>query len=167
MTKKLFTKPELTPQLVYISCCLIGVVICYVLYRQIPSYPFYWAIVSVVLALSPDNSTRQAFNRIKANVLGCAVGICLYPLHLPELLILCAGVLAIVVTGLVFKIADTLRSALAAFIIITVQVETGKHWYIALERVVCVVAGCLVALALTALFNYLLINPHRKSNSPA
>jgi len=162
MLTKLLTKPELKPQLTYLLCCVCGVIICYVLYKGIPNYPFYWAIVSVVLALSPDNSTRQAFNRIKANVLGCAIGICFYPLHLPELLILCAGVAAIVIIGLVFKIADTLRSALAAFIIVTVQVETGKYWYIMLERVVCVVAGCAVALALTLLFNLIITKSNKK-----
>ena len=162
MTRKLFIRKALTPDVVYLLSCLTGVVICYVLYKRIPAYPFYWAIISVVLALSPENSTRLGFNRIKANVLGCAIGICLYPLHLPDLLILCSGVLIIIVIALFFKLADTLRSALAAFIIVTVRVETEKHWYVALERVMCVVAGCLVALALTALFNYLLNKANRK-----
>jgi uncharacterized membrane protein YgaE (UPF0421/DUF939 family) len=127
MAKQAFTRKELKPHVLYMLCCLIGVLICYALYKAFPGYPFYWAIVSVVLALTPDNSTRQAFNRIKANVLGCAAGVLLYPLHFPELLILCIGVALIIIAGFVFNITDTLRSALAAFIIVTIQVEKVKH----------------------------------------
>jgi len=105
---------------VYLIKCLIGVIICYLLYKYIPQYPFYWAIVSVVVALSPDDSNQQAYDRMKANVLGCT---------------------------------HTLRSALAALVIVTIQEELEKHWYLALERVICVVAGCLVALMVTMLCN--------------
>jgi uncharacterized membrane protein YgaE (UPF0421/DUF939 family) len=148
-----FLKKEFKPNLIYIVKCLIGVIICYVLYVLFPQYPFYWAIVSVVLALSEDNSNKQAYNRIKANVLGCAVGLCLYPLQWPNLLILCLGVALTIYTGIALNIKDTLRSALAAFIIVTIQVDQGKHWFIALERVMCVVVGCMVALLITLLFN--------------
>jgi uncharacterized membrane protein YgaE (UPF0421/DUF939 family) len=141
--------------MIYLASCLAGVLICYGLYASFPSYPFYWAVVSVVLALSPDNNTKQAFSRIKANILGCTIGICLFPLHLPEIGILLLGVLIIIFLGLWLHITDTLRSSLAALVIVTMQVEQGKHWYIALERMVCVITGCVVALLLTILFNYL------------
>jgi len=151
-----FNKSAYLSHLVYLIKCIIGVIICYILYCEIPQYPFYWSLVSVALATSLDSSNNQAYDRIKANILGCAVGVCLYPLHLPELLILCTGIIIIVILGVGFKITNTLRSALAALIIVTLQVEQTKHWYIALERVMCVVAGCLVALLLTLLFNWFL-----------
>jgi len=50
----------------------------------------------------------------------------------------------------------TLRSALAALIIVTLQVEQTRHWYIALERVICVVTGCVVALLITVIANQLI-----------
>lgn len=139
--------------LVYLIKVILGVIICYILYKSIPEYPFYWSLVSVVIATSLDRSTDQAYDRIKANILGCVVGASLYPIQLPELLIMCIGVVIIVFLAIGFKITSTLRSALAAFIIICLQIETIKHWYIALERVVCVVAGCVVALLLTLFFN--------------
>ncbi|WP_183568087.1 FUSC family protein [Mucilaginibacter sp. SP1R1] len=138
---------------VYLTKCLAGVTICYLLYKYIPQYPFYWAIVSVAVALSPDNSNQLAYDRMKANMLGCGVGLCLYPLHLPNLLILCLGVAVTIGLGITFQITNTLRSALAALVIVTIQEELEKHWYIALERVACVVAGCLVALMVTMLCN--------------
>jgi uncharacterized membrane protein YgaE (UPF0421/DUF939 family) len=155
MNKSFFEldKSVYVSHLVYLIKVILGVIICYVLYKEIPQYPFYWALVSVVLATSLDRSTDQAYDRIKANTLGCIVGASLYPVELPELLIICIGVVIIVFLAIGFKITSTLRSALAALIIITLQVEKTKHWYIALDRVVCVVAGCVVALLLTLLFN--------------
>jgi uncharacterized membrane protein YccC len=92
---------------------------------------------------------------MKANILGCTVGICIYPLVLPALALLCIGVMLTIVLGIGFKITNTLRSALAALVIIVIQGELTKHWYVALERVVCVVAGCLVALLLTLASNWI------------
>jgi uncharacterized membrane protein YgaE (UPF0421/DUF939 family) len=116
-----------------------------------------------VVALSPDDSNQQAYDRMKANVLGCAVGLCLYPLHMSNLLILCLGVVMTICMGIAFKVTHTLRSALAALVIVTIQEELEKHWYIALERVTCVVAGCLVALIVTMLCN-LIIRVKAKSS---
>ncbi|WP_183573240.1 FUSC family protein [Mucilaginibacter sp. X5P1] len=139
--------------ILYLIKVILGVIICYILYKSIPEYPFYWSLVSVVIATSLDRSTDQAYDRIKANILGCIVGASLYPIQLPELLVMCIGVTIIVFLAIGFKITSTLRSALAALIIILLQAETTKHWYIALERVVCVVTGCVVALLLTLFFN--------------
>ena len=142
--------------LVYVAKLIVGVIVCYILYKSFPQYPFYWSLVSVVLAISIDNNNNQAYDRIKANTLGCAVGICLYPLDLPELLIICIGVIIIIFLGIGFKIIGTLRSALSSLIIVTLQVEQTKHWYIALERVGCVVTGCVVALLITVIANQLI-----------
>lgn len=148
-------KTAYSTNIIYLLKCLVGVIICYLLYRYIPQYPFYWSLVSVVVALSPDNSTTMAYDRMKANLLGCAVGLCLYPLHVSYLLILCIGVALTIFIGIALRITHTLRSALAALVIVTIQEQLEKHWYIAVERVGCVVAGCLVALLVTMLFNFL------------
>ena len=152
----LFKKDEFIPHLVYLIKCLAGIIICYVLYKQIPEYPFYWAMVSVVVALTPDNTNAQAYNRIKANALGCTVGISLYSLHLPNLLILCIGVFLTIIIGIALNVIDTVRSALAALVIVILQAQDGKQWYVALERVICVTTGCVVALLLTVIINYVI-----------
>jgi uncharacterized membrane protein YccC len=148
----LLTK-KLVPNAFYLLKCLSGVAICYFLYIKIPKYPFYWSIVSVAIALSPDNSNRLAYDRMKANLLGCAVGLCLYPLNLPGLAALCIGITLTLSIGFALKIPSTLRSALAALIIVTIHEEEQRQWYLPLERVTCVVAGCLVALLVTLVFN--------------
>ncbi|HTI12870.1 MAG TPA: FUSC family protein [Puia sp.] len=137
----------------YLIKCVAGVIICYILYKEFPRYPFYWAIVSVVIALSPDNSNRQAVDRMKANILGCAVGLCLYPVHVPNLLLLCLGIVLTICVGITLQLTTTLRSAMAALVIVLIHEEQLKQWYLPLERVLCVVAGCLVALIVTLLFN--------------
>jgi uncharacterized membrane protein YccC len=137
----------------YLLKCLTGVIICYVLYKEIPRYPFYWAIVSVVIALTPDNSNRQAYDRMKANILGCAVGLSLYPVHVPNLLLLCIGITLTIGVGIALGLTNTLRSAMAALVIVLIHEEQVKQWYLPLERVLCVVAGCLVALIITMVFN--------------
>ena len=139
----------------YLLRVILGVIVCFIFYKSIPQYPFYWSPVSVVLATSVDNSSNQAYDRIKANVLGCLVGISLNPVDLPELLVLCLGAVIIVFLAIGLRITGTVRSALAAFIIVTIQVGQTKHWVIALERVLCVVTGCLVALLLTLIFKRL------------
>lgn len=139
--------------LAYLAKCVIGVILCYILYKEIPQYPFYWAIVSVVIAISPDNSNRLAYDRMKANILGCAVGLSLYPIHMPNLLILCLGIILTICIGIALQITPTLRSAMAALIIVLIHEEHVKQWYIPLERVLCVIAGCAVALLVSLVFN--------------
>jgi uncharacterized membrane protein YgaE (UPF0421/DUF939 family) len=158
-----FKKQAFPSNLIYITKCLAGVIVCYIPYVLFPQYPFYWAIVSVVIVLSPDHSTTQAYNRIKANILGCAVGICLYPLQLPNLLILCIGVILTICIGLALNIKDAVRSALAGFVIVTIQQERSKHWFVAVERVMCVVSGCVIALLITILFNLILSNRNTRA----
>jgi uncharacterized membrane protein YccC len=144
-----------TGSLIYAIKCLLGIVICFILYISFPKYPFNWALVSVVLALSPDNNNKQAVNRMIANILGCCVGLCIYPLSLPVLALICIGASLVLAIGFALNIQFTLRSALSALVIVMLQEEKVKHWYIPLERVICVITGCVVALLLTIVFNLL------------
>lgn len=146
MLRKLFPNP------LYLLKCLIGVLICYVFYVKIPSYPFVWAVVSVVIAISPDNSNKQAYDRMTANLIGCAVGLMLFPIALPVSVELCIGVALTIAVGSALKKEAALRSALAAVIIVLLNERRTSTWYVPLERVVCVVVGCLVALLVTLLF---------------
>jgi len=65
--------------MVYVVKLLSGVIICYILYKTFPQYPFYWSLVSVVLAVSIDNNNTQAYDRIKANT----IGLCRWDLPIP------------------------------------------------------------------------------------
>ena len=144
---------KLVPDVKYLLKCLTGVSICYGLYVAFPRYPFYWSIISVVLAFSPDNTNRMAYDRMKANLLGCGVGLGLYFLHLPDLLALVIGITLVISIGMAAKMPSTIRSALAALIIVIINERKQGEWNVPIQRVICVVVGCLIALLLTLVFN--------------
>jgi uncharacterized membrane protein YgaE (UPF0421/DUF939 family) len=137
----------------YVLRCLIGVVICYALYGYFPQYPFHWSLVSVVVAISPDSSNHLAYDRMKANLLGGAVGLCLYFMDFPALLLICAGVIVTIIIGTLIRLNNATRSAMAALIIVMIQEGHVKDWDLVLQRVACVFVGCVTALLITLLFN--------------
>jgi len=123
------------------------------LYKRFPEYPFYWSLVSVVIAISPDSSNRLAYDRIIANTLGCAVALCLYPIHVAPLILLCAGIAVTIIIGTYFNLTTVLRTAMAALVIVIITEQEHRSYSIALERVGCVIVGCMIALAVTLFFN--------------
>lgn len=137
----------------YLFRCVLGVAICYLLYIEFPQYPLSWSIVSVALATDADNDNKLALERMEANLLGGLVGLLLYFLPLPDLLLICIGVAVTIILGRLLKLDVSLRSAIAALVIIFTREEYSKSWTIALERVGCVLIGCLVAMALTLCVN--------------
>ena len=139
--------------LLYIIKCIVGIIICFILYKEFPQYPFYWSLVSVAITISPDSSNKLAYDRIIANSLGCAVSLCLYPLHAPPLFLLCLGVAITIIMGTALKLTGVLRTAIAALVIVMITEQEHRSYLIALERVGCVIAGCAVALAVTLVFN--------------
>jgi len=136
----------------YAAKCVLGTAACYGLYAAFPRYPLYWSIVSVLLVLDPDEkeSMRLAIARMQANVAGATVGlVALLLFGRVGVLALCASVLATLAVCQAFGLGKATRSALAALVIVTM---TGNAtWFTGLERMLCVIAGCAVAIALTAL----------------
>lgn len=139
----------------YATRCIIGVVICYVLFLYFPQLPFQWSVVSVVVAISPDNSPLLALDRMKANLLGCAIGFGLFFINEPNLLMLCIGIILVIVSGLYFQLQGSIRSALAAIVVLMVDSAHEHDWKLALGRLTCVIVGCLIALLVTIGFNWI------------
>jgi uncharacterized membrane protein YgaE (UPF0421/DUF939 family) len=158
-----FYKPHIA---VYILECILGLCICYTLYKCFPQHQFYWSMISVVLVIAPDgkDSNRLAFDRIKANILGSSVGLSLFLIRIPNLFLICIGVALTIVIGIVLKLNTALRPALAALIIVMIH-EEGQNstWHIASERMGCVIIGCIIGLLITIAFNAFHI-PKNQSN---
>ncbi len=131
---------------------VIGILICYIFYKAFPQYPFHWSMISVVLVFTPDNDQTLAFDRMKANVLGSVIGLMVFLLPVPDVLIFCLGVVLTILAGLVFRLENTIRPALAAVVIVLVQESKSEEWIVALERVGCVLIGCFIALLITLIF---------------
>ena len=152
MIKELY-KPHIA---IYILECILGLCICYTLYKCFPQHQFYWSMISVVLVIAPDgkDSNRLAFDRIKANMLGSLIGLLLFLIRIPNLFLICIGVMLTIAIGTFLKLHAALRSALSALIIVMIH-EEGQNstWHIALERMGCVIIGCVIGLLITLAFN--------------
>ncbi len=123
-------------------------------------------MISVVLVIAPDgkDSNRLAFDRIKANILGSSVGLSLFLIRIPNLFLICLGVILTIAIAIFLKLNSALRPALAALIIVMIH-EEGQNstWHIAVERMVCVIIGCIIGLLITLAFNAFLIS--KKQNN--
>jgi len=117
-------------------------------------------MISVVLVIAPDSkdANRLTFDRIKANILGSSIGLLLFLIHRPNLFLISIAVILTIITGTFLKLHTALRPALAAVIIVMIH-EEGKSstWHIALERMGCVIIGCIIGLLITLAFNCLSI----------
>ena len=149
--------------LIYITKCLIGLVITYTIYVYFPQHEFFWSVISVLLAFSPDDkdAKKVAYDRMKANILGSSIGMVLFLIHLPNLFIMGIGVFLTIAIATLLNIQSTTRSALAAVIIVLLYEQQNASWHVALERMICVIIGCLIALLLTLLFDVVLFKDKR------
>jgi uncharacterized membrane protein YgaE (UPF0421/DUF939 family) len=143
---------------IYILECIIGLCISYTLYKYFPQHQFYWSMISTVLVIAPDGkgSNQLAFDRMKANILGSSIGLLLFLIHQPNLFLISIAVILTIVIGTFLKLNTALRSALAAVVIVMIhEEEQHSTWHIAMERMVCVIIGCIIGLLITLAFNAL------------
>ncbi len=142
--------------LLYIVESLIGTGIGYSLYHLYPVLG-NWSLISVVLVLAPDrkDAITLAVSRIKANLVGAAVGLGLFYLHPINFPVICVGLAISIVICDWLGIQAATRTATVAILIIVLH-EPGKHlWEIAAERAGGVVLGCLIGVMITYLFHLL------------
>ncbi|RFS19078.1 FUSC family protein [Chitinophaga silvatica] len=151
MIDKLRTKRVL----IYAAKCVTGVLVVLGLSWLVNYKDIIWVLISVMLVLSPDGSdaVTLAVTRIKANVIGAISGFSLILLHQNMVLMMCVAVFITVVLCNLFRLEPATRTALAATIIVMTH-EAGAHlWDTAVERVLSVLAGCLIGLLITFIFH--------------
>jgi len=136
----------------YVLKCIIGASICYWLYEAFPQYPLFWSLISVVLVVSPENDKKLAYLRIEGNALGSAIGLLLFFIPLPTAIILCLGLGLTILIGLLLKLHASVRTAVAANVIVLFQEKEAHSWDVALSRVGCVLVGCVVGFIITIVF---------------
>jgi uncharacterized membrane protein YgaE (UPF0421/DUF939 family) len=153
--------------LVYMAKCVAGALMVFLLAHLLNYQDYIWCMISVMLVLSPDgtDAVSLAMSRIKANLVGAGAGLLMLIVH-PSTVVMVSGAIAITVAVCtVLKLEPSTRSALAAAIIVTLH-EAGKHiWDTALERVLAVLAGCLLGLLVTFVFHSRFTN--RPAEAPA
>ena len=127
----------------------------YALYLRFPQHQFFWSIIAVLLVLAPDQADayRLAVTRIRANGIGSLVGLLISLLGEPVFISICAGVVLTILVCWFLKLSDVTRSALAALVIVMIRSNPAAPWQMGLERMGCVLAGCLVGLVITFFFH--------------
>lgn len=151
-----FIKPKVSvSDIIYLIKTVIGAAICYLFSTFLPQYPIYWSLISVVIVFSPDNNNKLAYDRIKSNLLGATIGLLLFFIQLSNIVLISFGVALTILAGITLKLGNALRSALAAMLIVLIEENETNDWRIAIERVICVGIGCLVALIITYVFSKL------------
>ncbi len=139
---------------IYLIKCVVSAMLCYSFFFVVPELPIYWALISTVIVLSPDNDNQLAYTRIKSNVLGGLVGLLLYAIPLPNMLIVALGITLTILIGYFLQIQNTVRSGMAAVIIVLVETKDVKDWSVPVDRIICVFIGCLVSLFVTYIFSF-------------
>jgi uncharacterized membrane protein YgaE (UPF0421/DUF939 family) len=153
--------------LTYSGKCVTATLIVFLLSTLFNYHDIGWCLISVILVLSPDgkDALSLAITRIKANLVGASVGlVCL--LFSPANMFTISIALTITLSlCYFFKFDAAVRSALAATIIIMLH-EEGKHlWDTAIERVIAVLAGCILGLVITYVFHFKSRYSERKTGS--
>ena len=150
---------------VYILKCVSGVLLCSLLTVYFSQWIDYsWSLISVVLVLSPEgtDSVELALTRIKANLVGAAIGVLLLFTLIPSPWNIAIGAALALFICYQLKLQAAARSTLAAVIIILLHHEGINLWSAALSRVCAVITGCVLGLIITYIFHSLI-----KINSPA
>jgi len=142
--------------IIYAAKCATGSLAIFSIASLINFTDLSWCLISVILVLSPDakDSVALAVTRIKANIVGAGVGVLCMLIYQPNMWMISLALVITLSLCYLFKLDAGIRSALAASIIIMLHQE-GRHlWDAALERIVSVLAGCLLALIITFLFHF-------------
>ncbi len=135
--------------------CFAGVAVGYLFYEAFPqqSGQFLWMLISILLSITHDNDSKVAYDRMKGNVLGSAVGLFAFFLHNPpNLLTICIGVAMTIAVCFRLQLIGVSRTALVAFIIVVLNEEAHGSWEVAVYRMASVVVGCLIGLVINYVF---------------
>ena len=154
----------------YVVKCLVGVTIGYLLYKTFPRYSgeFSWVLISILLSITLDNSSKVAFDRMKGNVVGSVVGFLAFLLrNPPNLPTISLGIALTVTLCFLLGLTEVSRTALVAFIIVVIHEEERSSWDVAAHRMASVIAGCLIGLVINYVFRKMTSNLFPSVSSPA
>ena len=146
--------------LVYSAKCIVGALIVLIVSPMIPQVndsDTIWCLLSILLILSPDgkDSMNLAINRIKANLLGAGVGL-VFIYSFPReyhLWLITVALFFTLMFGYYLKLDNCLRSALVATVIVMMPHEEMASWSTPIERILSVIAGCVLAMIITFVFH--------------
>lgn len=142
--------------IIYSGKCAAGSFAVFIISHFLRYIDVSWALISVMLVLSPDgkDSLTLAITRIKANFVGVTVAIGALLISPANMWILSCAIVAALCLCYIFKLDAGIRSSLAATIIIMLHPAEARMWDTALERIIAVLTGCIIALLVTYTFHF-------------
>lgn len=151
-------KSEYKNIILYILKCLCGCLIVFLISWWINYNDISWCMISVILVITPDSdeSIPLAITRIKANIIGGMASLLCFLIDLPIAVSILSAVVITILACYFFKLMSGSRAAIAAVIIIMLhgeQYNQPAFWSITFQRLISVIAGCLIALIVTFLFH--------------
>jgi uncharacterized membrane protein YccC len=116
-----------------------------------------WAIITAILVLHPglDRSLRASRVRIVATLLGASIGIVSGVLLGGSTLALLVGIVATILTCYQWRLSRHLRQACLTVPIVQMS-QQGTVVHIGYERVIAVLAGCVVPLLVQYVWQFAL-----------
>jgi uncharacterized membrane protein YgaE (UPF0421/DUF939 family) len=142
--------------IIYLIKCVIGIVCAYLLTNLLKLTNIAsWCLLSTLLVLAPDtkDSYKLAITRIKANVIGAAVGLLILTVYTPGIVWVVIGVVVAITLCYVLSIEIAARSAAVAVIIILMHDEMHHMWEVAIDRALGVLLGCAIGMVITFIFH--------------
>jgi len=140
----------------YAAKCVACTAVVFLLAHLLGDAQVAWCLVSVVLVLSPDSRETFALtlSRVGANFVGGACSLLGLLSGLPDVAALCVTYVVTIAACAAVGLTASSRVALAAVTILMLQHRADVPlWQSVFERIVAVVVGCVVALAVTLAFH--------------
>ena len=152
-----------SPILIYIIRCIIGFSIGYYLLKTFPRFDFFWALLSILLVISPEgkDSKRLSMERVKANFIGALSGIIVFSLPIELYFKILIGIAAAALICKLFNLLNVSRSAIVAIIIVLME-RPDESFMAPVERFVSVFIGCIIGLLVTISTAFMIKFVHRK-----
>ena len=112
-----------SPIVIYIMRCIIGFSIGYFLLKSFPGFDFFWALLSILLVISPEgkDSKKLSMERVKANFIGALSGIIVFSLPIEMYFKILIGITAAALICKLFNLLNVSRSAIVAIIIVLLE----------------------------------------------
>lgn len=136
--------------IIYLIRVLIGFSIGYYLFLKFPDFSVYWAIISILLVISPEDEEAKkiAYDRMKANLIGSLIGLSCYFMNFSEFISMTIGIVCSILVCKLLNILSVARTSMVALIIVIIHENETQSYLGALDRFVCTTVGCLIGFAI-------------------
>ncbi len=153
--------------LVYIVKAFVAVTLVLPCLWFFPQYSefFYWALISILLSITHDNTSEAAISRMKGNTVGPLVGFGCYFVQLslhqylsvPKAKILAVGlgVMLTITICTYLRLITICRTALVGFFIVMIYEYNNQGPMGAFLRLTGVITGCILGLFINKIFLWL------------